>query len=254
MFEQLAHILTLQGFFSLLSLTALEIVLGIDNIVFIALIIQHLQGKTRETARRVGLSLALGLRILLLLSIAWVLSLTKPFLTVFGNEFSGKDVLLIIGGLFLVYKATTSVHDMFNNDNDEALRASKGNFTGTVIQIMLIDLVFSFDSVITAVGITQNIPIIVIAMTIAMIIMLVFTRYVSDFIFKYPSLKTLAISFIMLIGVLLLAEGFGAHVPRGYVYFAMAFSCITETINILIQRKKSRNAVVDADLDVKKTS
>jgi len=240
MLDQLSHLFTLAGLSSVLSLTALEIVLGVDNLVFIALIIQHLQVKEREQARRIGLTLALGLRVLLLLSIAWVLSLTKPFFTAFGNEFSGKDILLILGGLFLVYKSTTSVHDMFSDEDEQALRNSKGNMTGTIIQIMLVDLVFSFDSVITAVGLTKNIPIIIIAMTIAMIIMLVFTRDVSDFIFKYPSLKTLAVSFILLIGVLLLAEGFGAHVPRAYIYFAMGFSCLTETINILVQAKKNK--------------
>lgn len=240
MMEQLADILTLHGLTSLLTLTALEIVLGIDNIVFIALVIQHLPKKKRELARRIGLSLALVLRILLLLSIAWVLSLTKPFFSFHSYNFSGKDILLILGGLFLMYKATTSMHDLFTDEDEKALRDSKGNMTMTIAQIMVIDLVFSFDSVITAVGLTSNIPIIIIAMSIAMIIMLLFTGYVSDFIQKHPSLKTLAISFILLIGVLLMGEGFGVHVPRGYIYFAMAFSGAVETINILMRNKKKR--------------
>lgn len=236
--EHLAELTTLHGFTGLLTLTMLEIVLGIDNIVFIALIIQHLPKKKREFARRIGLSLALGLRVILLLSISWVLSLTKPFITLMGNEFSGKDLLLLIGGLFLIYKATTSVHDMFTESDEKALAASKGAMTATIVQIALIDLVFSFDSVITAVGLTTNIPIIIIAMGIAMLIMLFFTGFVSDFIMKHPSLKTLAVSFIMLIGVLLVGEGFGMHVPRGYLYFAMAFSGLTETVNILVRNKK----------------
>lgn len=240
MLEQLAQILTLSGFLSLASLTALEIILGIDNVVFIALVIQHLPTKNREFARRIGLSLALIMRVALLFSIAWVMSLTKPLLDVMGNEFSGKDILLLLGGTFLIYKSTTSVHSMFTNEEEDHLREKKGGMTATIVQIVLIDLVFSFDSVITAIGITTNIPVIIIAMTIAMIIMLVFTGMVSDFIFRYPSLKTLAIAFILLIGVLLVGEGFGAHLPRGYIYFAMAFSCTVEIINILIQRKKKK--------------
>lgn len=238
--EQLEYIFTLQGLLSLVSLTALEIILGVDNIVFIALVIQHLPKVKRELARRLGLSMALGLRILLLLSIAWVLSLTKPFITFSHYEFSGKDLLLILGGIFLIYKSTMSVHEMFTEEEEEKLRESKGSFISTVVQIAVIDLVFSFDSVITAVGITQNIPIIVVAMSIAMLIMLIFTGFVSEFIFKHPTLKTLAISFILLIGVLLVGEGFGFHIPRAYIYFAMAFSCLTETVNILLSTKKQK--------------
>lgn len=238
--EQVEYIFTLPGLLSLVSLTALEIILGVDNIVFIALVIQHLPKVKRELARRLGLSMALGLRIVLLLSIAWVLSLTKPLLHFQDYSFSGKELLLILGGVFLIYKATTSMHEMFTDEDEQKLRDSKGGLISTIAQIAVIDLVFSFDSVITAVGITQNIPIIVAAMGVAMIIMLVFTGYVSEFIFKYPSLKTLAISFIMLIGVLLVAEGFGHHIPRPYIYVAMAFSCVTETINILLSTKKNK--------------
>jgi predicted tellurium resistance membrane protein TerC len=237
MTEHLLELLTLHGITSLLTLTVLEIVLGIDNIVFIALIIQHLPKKAREHARRIGLSLALILRVVLLLSISWVLSLTQPFFTAFGHEFSGKDILLLLGGLFLIYKATTSVHDMFTDSDEQALRESKGNMVATIAQIAVIDLVFSFDSVITAVGLTTNIPIIIIAMGIAMLIMLFFTGFVSEFIQTHPSLKTLAISFILLIGVLLVGESFGAHIPRAYIYFAMAFSGAVETVNILIRNK-----------------
>ena len=240
MLEQLSEIMTIQGLGSLVSLTGLEIVLGIDNLVFIALIIQHLPGKTREQARRVGLSLALGLRIMLLFSIAWLLSLNKPFLSPMGHDFSGKDILLILGGLFLFYKSVGGVNEMFDSAEEQAERRKHASLTGTIIQIMFIDLVFSFDSVITAVGLTKNIPIIIVAMTIAMFIMLLFTGFVSDFIAKYPTLKVLAISFILLIGVILIAEGFGYHIPRGYVYFAMGFSCLTEALNIFIRVKKNR--------------
>lgn len=244
MIAHLQELMTVAGIISLLTLTALEIVLGIDNIVFIALVIQHLPRVKREAARRIGLILALGLRILLLLSIAWVLSLKETLIEYQDFHFSGKDLLMILGGLFLVYKATTSMHDMFTQEDEQALRNSKGNFIATVVQIMLIDLVFSFDSVITAVGLTGNIPIIIVAMSIAMLIMLFFTGYVSEFIFKYPSLKTLAISFILLIGVLLVGEGFGAHIPRAYIYCAMAFSGAVETINILIRSKHEKRQVI----------
>lgn len=240
MIEQFIDIFTMHGMVSLLTLTMLEIVLGIDNIVFIALVIQHLPKKKREQARRIGLALALILRVILLLSIAWVLSLTKPILHIAGFDFSGKDLLLLLGGLFLIYKATTAVHDMFGDEDEQALRDSKGNMTVTILQIMVIDLVFSFDSVITAVGLTQNIPIIIVAMTIAMLIMLLFTGFVSEFIEKHPSLKTLAISFILLVGILLVGDGLGIHVPRGYLYFAMAFSGAVETVNILTRNKKPK--------------
>jgi predicted tellurium resistance membrane protein TerC len=238
MLEQLFAIFTAQGLSSLVSLTALEIILGVDNLVVIALLVEHLPDLKREKARRIGLTLALVLRIILLLSISWVLGLTKPLLTVYGQEFSGKEILLLLGGLFLIYKATSGIHEMFTHDAESAAKNSKASLFATIAQIMAIDLVFSFDSVITAVGLTPNIPVIILAMTIAMVIMLVFTGYVSKFIYTYPSLKTLAMSFIMLIGVLLVGEGMGYHVPRSYVYFAMGFSCATEIINILIQQKK----------------
>lgn len=240
MIEQFAEILTLSGLLGLLSLTALEIVLGVDNVVFIALAVQHLPEEKREWAHRFGLGVALIMRIGLLLSIAWIMSLNNPFITVMDKSFSGKDILLLLGGIFLIYKATTSVHDMFHDTTEMNLKNIKGSMTATVIQIILIDLVFSFDSVITAVGVTTNIPVIVIAMSIAMIVMLMFTGFLSEFIFKYPSLKTLALAFILLIGVLLVGEGFGAHLPRGYIYFAMAFSCAVEVTNIMIKIKKDK--------------
>lgn len=240
MLAELTYLLSIEGFVSLLSLTALEIILGIDNVVVIALVVQHLPKMQREKARRIGLMGALGLRILLLLSIAWVLRLTKPLFTAFGESFSGKDALLIVGGLFLIYKAVTAIHDLFTEEDEEALRNSKGRLISTIIQIMFIDLIFSFDSVITAVGVTKHIPTIIVAMTIAMMIMLFFTGFVSEFIMKHPSLKTLALSFIMLIGFLLIVEGFGIEVSKTYIYFAMAFSGGVETINILISNKKTK--------------
>ncbi len=240
MLTDLAYLLTLEGFISLMSLTALEIILGIDNIVVIALVVQHLPKANREKARRIGLIGALGLRILLLLTISWVLKLVEPLFSFLGKDYSGKDILIILGGLFLIYKAVTAMHDLFSEEDEAALRASKGKLMSTIIQIMFIDLIFSFDSVITAVGVTKHIPIIMIAMTIAMLIMLFFTGFVSEFIMKHPSLKTLALSFILLIGFLLIIEGFGVEVSKTYIYFAMAFSGGVETINILISNKKQK--------------
>jgi len=241
MMDHLTEMLTLQGLMGLLSLTVLEIILGIDNVVFIALVIQHLPKVKRELARRIGLTLALGLRIMLLLSIAWMLRLTEPLFTVLEHGYSGKDVLLVLGGLFLIYKAVESLREIFTHEEEAHLRKSKSSMVATIVQIMVIDLLFSFDSVITAVGVTKNIPVIITAMSIAMLIMLFFTGFVSDFIAKYPSLKVLAVAFIMLIGVLLIGEGFGFELERGYVYFAMAFSCLTESVNILVQAKKNKS-------------
>lgn len=240
MLADLYYLLSAEGLVSLLSLTALEIILGIDNVVVIALIVQHLPKSNRERARRIGLTAALGLRILLLLGISWVLHLTHPLFILFDEGFSGKDVLMIVGGIFLIYKSVTAINDLFTSVDEQALRAAKGKLLSTIIQIMFIDLIFSFDSVITAVGVTKHIPVIIVAMTIAMLIMLFFTGFVSDFIEKYTSLKTLALSFILLIGCLLIVEGFGIEISHSYIYFAMAFSGGVETINILISRKKQK--------------
>ncbi len=239
MIDDVLALFTLEGIGSLISLTVLEIVLGIDNVVVIALIVQHLKKGQRQQARKIGLTLALGLRILLLLTIAWALSLTKPLFSVFGQDFAGKDLLLIIGGLFLIYKSVTAIHDLFSAEDEQELADSKGKLIATIAQIVFIDLIFSFDSVVTAVGLVPNIPIIIVAMTIAMVIMLFFTGFVSEFIYKYPSIKTLALSFILLIGVLLVGEGFGVEIPRSYVYFAMGFSAVVECINIALHKKKA---------------
>lgn len=237
-----AHILTLGGFGSLVSLTMLEVVLGIDNVVFIALLVQHLPPKQSRQVRAIGLGFALLLRIALLFTISWMLKLTEPVLTVFNHEWSGRDLLMIVGGLFLIYKAVTSMRDMFTDEDENNLKNSKSSYMSTIIQIMFIDLVLSFDSVITAVGLTQNIPIIIIAIMIAIATMILATGAVSDFIHRYPSIKTLAISFILLVGVLLIGDGAGYHIPRPYIYFAMAFAAGVEVMNILTgTRAKEKN-------------
>lgn len=225
---------------STLTLSGLEIVLGIDNIVFIALLVQHLPREQRELARRMALGMALVMRLAFLGGIAWVLKLTQPFVSAFGFDFSGKDLLLLFGGIFLIYKSVGAMREMFTHDDANEAKANRATFWGVVGQAAIIDLIFSFDSIMAAVGITQEVPIIMTAMVVTVLVMLFAARWVGDFIEQQPTLKTLAISFILLIGVLLVAEGFGHHIPRVIIYSAMAFSGIVETINILYRQKQEK--------------
>lgn len=227
---------------SFLSLTALEIVLGIDNVVFIALVVTHLPKHQQQRARVVGLYLALAMRIAMLFGIVWIIGLKEPWIKLFDVSFSGKDLMMLTGGLFLLHKATSSIHDEVTGDKKAELQEFKGGFASTILQIVFIDLIFSFDSVITAVGLTENIPVIVAAMTVAMIVMLASSGYIANFIGKYPTIKMLAMSFVMMIGVLLVAEGLGIHVPKGYIYFGMAFSLGVELLNIFARRRSSRKS------------
>ncbi len=225
---------------SLLSLTALEIVLGIDNVVFIALVVGHLTPVLRKKARLVGLSLALIMRIGLLFSIVWILGLKEPFLTLFEHSFSGKDLMVLCGGLFLIYKATTSMREELTPEVKKELKAFKGGFKKTIVQIIFIDFIFSFDSVITAVGVTEHIGIIVVAMSIAMLVMLAASGYIAEFIDRNPTIKMLALAFILMIGVMLVGEGVGMHVSKGYIYFGMAFSFGVEVLNMISKKRKKR--------------
>lgn len=222
---------------SLLSLTALEIILGIDNIVFIALVVAHLPVDQRERARVIGLGLALVIRIFMLFGLVWIIRFSQPLITLFDHQLSGKDLLMLTGGLFLLYKATDSIHNEVTGSKKTELKQFKGGFTSTIIQIVLIDLIFSFDSVMTAIGITKHIGVIVAAMTIAMFVMIFSSRLIARFIEAYPTLKMLALSFVMMIGLFLVAEGFGMHVPKGYIYFGMAFSLGVEVLNMLAKKK-----------------
>ena len=224
---------------SFLSLTALEIVLGIDNIVFIALVVGHLPQEQRKKARTIGLVLALLMRIVMLLGIVWIIGLKQPLFQVMGHGLSGKDLMMLGGGLFLLYKATNGIRDEVTGERKEEYRTFEGNFTSTILQIVVIDLIFSFDSVITAVGLTEMIYIIIAAMTIAMIVMLVSSGLIADFIAAHPTIKMLALSFVMMIGVFLVAEGLGFHVPKGYIYFGMAFSLGVEMLNLLARRRNA---------------
>src|SRR5687768_15527613 len=217
-------ITTAEGWIALLTLTALEIVLGIDNIVFISILAGKLPQEMRERARKVGLSLAMIIRILLLLSITWVMQLTAPLFAVFAQEISGRDLILIIGGLFLIAKSTHEIHDKLEGEEGHASAKVAASFTAVIIQILLLDIVFSLDSVITAVGMADDIAVMVLAVVIAVGVMLVSSGMISDFVERHPTVKMLALSFLLLIGVSLMAEGFDQHIPKGYVYVAMGFS------------------------------
>ncbi|MCC6933620.1 MAG: TerC family protein [Deltaproteobacteria bacterium] len=232
------EILSIDMLSAFLSLTAIEIVLGIDNIVFTAVTAQRLQEPYRTRARQLGIGLAMFLRIGLLLIISWLIQLTAPLFSVLGKEISGRDLILLLGGLFLLAKATMEIHH--NVEAHEAHKApvhEKGTFLSVIIQIVLLDIVFSLDSVITAIGMAQQISIMIAAIVVAVTVMLFFAGTISKFIENHPTLKILALSFLLLVGVLLLAEGFGKHLDRNYVYFAMAFSLGIEVLNIRMRHK-----------------
>jgi predicted tellurium resistance membrane protein TerC len=225
--------LTADGLLALATLSAMEIVLGIDNVVFIAILVGRLPESQRETARRLGLILALGIRIGLLFTISWMMSLTEPLVTVLGHAVSGRDLILLGGGLFLIFKATWEIYDKVEAEpHERATAGARAAFLWVLLQILLLDIVFSLDSVITAVGMANDLSILVTAMVIAMLVMLASAGTVSRFIDQHPSLKILALAFLLLIGVMLVAEGMGTHVEKGYIYFAMAFSLLVELLNM----------------------
>jgi predicted tellurium resistance membrane protein TerC len=230
-----------EGWIALLTLTVLEIVLGIDNIVFISILAGKLPEAQRERARKVGLSLAMLIRIGLLLSITWVMRLTSPLFTVVGQEISGRDLILIVGGLFLIAKSTHEIHDKLEGEEDHASGKVAASFRAVIIQILLLDIVFSLDSVITAVGMAEDVIVMVLAVVIAVGVMLVSSSAIGAFVDRHPTVKMLALSFLLLIGVSLIAEGFEQHIPKGYIYFAMGFSIFVEMINL---RVRAQNAPV----------
>lgn len=235
----MAHLLSPENLIALLTLTAMEVVLGIDNIVFISILVGKLPAEKQNLARRLGLILALGMRILLLLSIKWVMGLTKPLLTVFEFSLSGKSLILFGGGLFLIAKATHEIYEKVElADQPGGDRGQTASMTTVILQIMALDVVFSLDSVITAVGMAREIAIMVIAVIIAIFIMLIFAQAIGDFVNAHPSMKILALAFLILIGVMLTAEGLGQHVSKGYIYSAMAFSLIVELLNMRFRSKQ----------------
>ncbi len=221
-----------------LTLLALEIVLGIDNIVFISILVDKLPEERQALARRLGLGMALVMRILLLLSLSWVIGLTAPLFAVFGQEISGRDVILILGGLFLLGKATYEIHENLEGEEGHASARVKATFASVLIQIIVIDMVFSLDSVITAVGMVDQVSVMIAAVTVAILVMLFSAEAVAGIVTRHPTLKMLALSFLLLIGLALLLEGFDQHVPKGYIYFAMGFSVLVEFLNIRVRRRR----------------
>ncbi len=228
-----------QAWIGLLTLTALEIVLGIDNVVFISILAGKLPAARQKGARRTGLLLAMVSRILLLFSLTWVIGLTAPLFAVLGHEVSGRDLVLLLGGLFLVGKSTHEIHDKLEGDTGRRSGAVAPSYASVLVQILLLDVVFSLDSVITAVGMVQQIAVMVTAVVLAVGFMMVFAEPVSRFVDRHPTVKMLALSFLLLIGVMLIADGFGHHIPKGYVYFAMAFSVFVEMLNLRVRHKEA---------------
>ncbi len=239
MAEFLSVFMTAEGLVALVTLALLEIVLGIDNIVFIAVITSRLEKRVQPLAQRIGLLAAMATRIVLLLGINWIISLDAELFAVFGHGFSGKALILLAGGLFLLAKATFEIHHKLEAGGGEAPHApQRATFAGAIAQIAVIDAVFSLDSVITAVGMAKHVEIMIVAIVIAIAVMMIFATPVSNYIERHPTLKMLALSFLLLIGVMLVADGMGKHINRGYIYFAMGFSLFVELLNLRVRRKR----------------
>jgi len=231
--------LTADGLVALVTLSAMETVLGVDNVVFIAILVARLPAAQQPLARRLGLTLALGMRIGLLFAISWLMGLTRPLLALGRLDVSGRDLILIGGGLFLMFKATWEIYDKLEVEHPEPdAPVGRAAFAWTLTQILVLDIVFSLDSVITAVGMANNVPVMIAAMVIAMVVMLVSMGAVSGFVERHPSVKILALAFLLMIGVMLVGEGTGLHTPKGYIYFAMAFSLLVELLNMRYRRRR----------------
>ena len=231
-----------QAWIAFLTLTALELVLGIDNIVFISILVDKLPKEQQDKARRIGLFMAMFMRIALLLTLAWIVGMTEPVFAALGQEFSGRDIVLILGGLFLVWKSTGEIHGSFEGHDEEQGPAAKvyAGFTAIILQIMVIDLVFSLDSIITAVGMVNQIPVMIAAVVASVGLMMAFAGIIGRFVSDHPTIKMLALSFLIVVGVVLIVDGFGQSIPKGYIYFAMAFSLGVEMLNIRLRKRSAR--------------
>ena len=226
-----------QIWIAFITLTVLELVLGIDNVIFISILSGKLPAEQQPRARFVGLSLALVMRVILLFSLSWVIGLTEPLFSVFGQEVSGRDLVLLVGGLFLIAKSTHEIHGSLEGEEGESSRKVYAGFTAVIVQIMLLDIVFSLDSVITAVGMVNNLWIMIAAVVISIIAMMLFAGKIGAFVQRHPTIKMLALAFLLLIGVTLIAEGMHQHISKGYIYFAMAFSVFVEFLNMRLRKK-----------------
>ena len=229
-----------QAWIALGTLTALEIVLGVDNIIFITILVGRLPAAQRNRARVIGLGLAMGTRILLLLSLAWIMTLTDPLFSVVGTDISGRDLILIGGGMFLLWKSVHEIHNSLEGEVEAHDVAAQATFGAVLLQIAIIDIVFSFDSVITAVGMVDELPVMIAAIVIAVGVMMFAAKAIGDFVDRHPTIKMLALSFLTMVGMALMAEGLGFHVPKGYIYFAMAFSVAVETLNLKMRSRMQR--------------
>jgi predicted tellurium resistance membrane protein TerC len=229
-----------QTWIAFATLTLLELVLGIDNIIFISILVDKLPKEKREFARRIGLFMAMFMRIGLLLVLAWIVGLVAPLFSVFGKDISGRDLILILGGLFLIWKSTTEIHQSMEGEEEHGSSAVKATFAAVILQIMVIDLVFSLDSIITAVGMVDDVRVMIAAVIASVGLMMLFAGPIGRFVSDHPTIKMLALSFLVVVGVVLVAEGFDHHVPKGYVYFAMAFSLGVEVLNIRMRKRSAK--------------
>lgn len=228
---------------ALVTLTLLEIVLGIDNIIFISIMAGKLPQEERQKARVIGLALAMLTRILLLCSLVWVMKLTQPLFAILGHEITGRDLVLIFGGLFLLAKSTHEIHDTLETHETAEIKAKAASkFVSVIVQIAILDIVFSLDSVITAVGMADHVPIMIAAVMIAVVFMLFFSKAIGEFVERHPTIKMLALSFLILIGISLVAEGLHHHIPKGYIYFAMAFSVFVEMLNLKMRKGSKKHS------------
>ena len=227
-----------QAWIALVTLTALEIVLGIDNIIFISVLTGRLPEDQRQRGRLIGLAMAMLMRIVLLLFLAWIVRLTAPLFAALGNEISGRDLILIVGGLFLLAKSTHEIHHNLEGVEKGDSIAVQATFASVLVQITLLDIVFSLDSVITAVGMADHIPVMVIAIVLAVCFMMVFAKPIGDFVEQHPTVKMLALSFLLLVGMALVADGLDFHIPKGYIYFAMGFSVFVEMLNLKMRKRR----------------
>ncbi|MFM9980334.1 MAG: TerC family protein [Burkholderiales bacterium] len=235
-----------QAWIALLTLTALELVLGIDNIIFISILVDKLPVEKRELARKIGLFMAMFMRIGLLLVLSWIVGLTAPLFTLLQNEFTGRDLILVAGGLFLLWKSAGEIHQLLEGTEGSHSATVPATFSAVIVQIMIIDLVFSLDSIITAVGMVDEVAIMVAAVIASVGLMMVFASSIGRFVSDHPTIKMLALSFLIVVGVVLIADGFEHHVPKGYVYFAMAFSVAVEMLNIRVRRAKTAPVTLHA--------